>query len=979
MPKIKAGEKMSINAGSVYSELILDGAKYFAVLEKADKHMKSFENTLKTAGEKMESAGENLSKYVTAPIVALGAVSAKTAIDFESAFAGVRKTVDASEEDFTRLESGIRGMAKEIPASATAIAGVAEAAGQLGIETDNILGFTRVMIDLGEATNLSADEASTSFARFANIVGMSQQDFDRLGSVVVDLGNNLATTEAEIVNMAMRLAGAGAQIGLTEAQIMAFSGALSSVGIEAEAGGSAFSKVMIQMQLATETGLEGMKELEQLAIASGISIEGLQSAVRNGGNELKAVAGAMGMTNKELRSAYDEATKAKGSLEDFANVAGMSGEQFVKAFKEDAAGAIIAFIQGLANAEAQGVSAIKVLDDMDIKEVRLRDSLLRAAGASGVFNESLAIGAKAWEENNALTKEAEQRYETTASKIEIAKNYLTDAGITIGEIVVPHLVSLAEKVKNVADWFSNLNPKTQESIVKMAGLAAAAGPVLLVGGKLANGIGNIIGLYGKLSAATTLAQTATTGISTAASVAGGTAGLGGLAAGLGSAAVAAAPFVAAGVAVAGVGYLVHKGMSQEAVPAIDLFADKVEYVESRVGEYAYATAQSMETVVTTISESTKEAVSAYLELEESVTNTLDDIYINSTTITEQMKNELSEKYGEMANQINETLSSKRDEDIANLQEFFNESKAISETEESEILSNTEKYYSDKQKTVEEYEQEIVNIIQNASDEKRELTNEERSEINRIQEEMKTEAIKILSENEVEAGVILQRMKDYDERITAEQASDHIKKLNESRDKAVATANDEYEKRIATIIQMRDEAKVISSEQADKLLEDAKRQRDGIIEKAEDTRLGAIDKMREMNSDLETQVDTSTGKILTWWDKLKRWWSGWKPESKSFSYSTSETSRVGNNAHGTNYWRGGLTWVGEQGPELIELPRASKVHSNQKSMEMMTGQGDITNSFTVHAVIREESDIKKVAQELYRLQKGDERTRGTIFA
>lgn len=88
------------------------------------------------------------------------------------------------------LRVSIREMAKEIPASTTEIAAVAEAAGQLGIETESIEEFTRTMIDLGEATNLSADQAATEFARFANIVGMSQDDFDKLGSSVVALGKS---------------------------------------------------------------------------------------------------------------------------------------------------------------------------------------------------------------------------------------------------------------------------------------------------------------------------------------------------------------------------------------------------------------------------------------------------------------------------------------------------------------------------------------------------------------------------------------------------------------------------------------------------------------------------------------------------------------------------------------------------------------------------------------------------------------------
>src|SRR5690606_31115820 len=143
--------------------------------------------------------GKNYTMKVTAPIVAGGTAAFKAAMDYESAFAGVRKTVDATEEELAQLSKGIREMAKELPASATEIAAVAEAAGQLGIETENILEFTRTMIDLGEATNLTAEQAATQFARFANIVGMSQKDFDRLGSTVVALGkNNCPVTEKSV-------------------------------------------------------------------------------------------------------------------------------------------------------------------------------------------------------------------------------------------------------------------------------------------------------------------------------------------------------------------------------------------------------------------------------------------------------------------------------------------------------------------------------------------------------------------------------------------------------------------------------------------------------------------------------------------------------------------------------------------------------------------------------------------------------------
>lgn len=415
------------------------------------KNLNGIGSSFSKVGDKLTDIGKSMSLKVTTPIVAAGTAAAKVAIDWESAFAGVKKTVDGTTEQIAELEQGIRNMSKELPSSAEDIAGVAEAAGQLGIQTDNILGFTKVIVDLGNATNLTGEEGASQLAKFANITGMAQTEFDRLGSTIVTLGNNSATTEADIVEMAMRLAGAGTQVGMTEANIVSLAAALSSVGIEAEAGGSAFSKVMVSMQLAVETGND--------------------------------------------------------SLKDFASVAGMTTTQFSKAFKEDATGALISFIQGLSRAEEQGSSSIKVLDDMGITEVRLRDSLLRASSASDLFNETIALGSEAWEENTALTNEANQRYETTASKMTIAKNKLADVGIQIGGILIPHVINLLDKISNLATWFGNLSPTTQKVILVIGGLVAAIGPLLVIGGAIASGIGSLLTLFGTISGAIAVVTT----------------------------------------------------------------------------------------------------------------------------------------------------------------------------------------------------------------------------------------------------------------------------------------------------------------------------------------------------------------------------------------------------------------------------------------------------------------------------------------
>lgn len=129
--------------------------------------------------------------------------------EFESAFAGVKKTVNASDEELKNMRDDIRQMAKEMPSSAAELSAIAESAGQLGIQTDNITEFTKTMANMAVATNLTSEDAAVNFAKFANITGMAQDNFDELGSSVVDLGNNLATNEADIVSMGMRIAAAG--------------------------------------------------------------------------------------------------------------------------------------------------------------------------------------------------------------------------------------------------------------------------------------------------------------------------------------------------------------------------------------------------------------------------------------------------------------------------------------------------------------------------------------------------------------------------------------------------------------------------------------------------------------------------------------------------------------------------------------------------------------------------------------------------
>lgn len=432
-------------------------ATEMSVFTRMGSAMTNFGNTLQAVGGKMTGLGNTMTVGVTAPIVAgVGAV-VKSAMSWESAFAGVKKTNDEVVDSngnvvysYADLESGLRGLTAQLPASHEEIAGVAEAAGQLGIKSQDVVSFTKTMIDMGESTNLSAEDAASAIAKIANITGLTSDEYQRFGSSVVALGNNFATTESDIVSMANRLAASGTLAGLTNQEILGLATAMSSVGIEAEAGGTAMTQ----------------------------TLSAIESAVAAGGEDLQK----------------------------FATVAGESAQEFADKWKNHPIEAIQDFIRGLGKLDEKGESATMVLDDMQLSGVRQSNMLKSLALAADTMTGAVDLSNKAWSENTALTNEASTRYETTESKLKMLKNQVVDMAIDFGGPFVDALKNgleaskpLIQTLSDMAKKFNELSPAQQQHIMKWLAISAAAGPVLSILGKLTTGLGSMFKVFGSVN------------------------------------------------------------------------------------------------------------------------------------------------------------------------------------------------------------------------------------------------------------------------------------------------------------------------------------------------------------------------------------------------------------------------------------------------------------------------------------------------
>jgi len=426
--------------------------------------------SLAAVGQSLQSAGAALTAGLTVPLAAIGGLSLKAAVDFESSFAGIRKTMDLTEEQFAALAETNRELAQQIPVTVNELNRIGELGGQLGIGIDNLVDFEKTVAALAVATNLTADQAALAFAQIANVIQLPQDQISNLAAAVVGLGNSFATQESAIVEFAQRIAGAGQIVGLTAGDIAGIATAFSSLGIEAEAGGSAVQRVLLE----------------------------LNAAAINGGE----------------------------SLQRFADTAGLSIEQFRALFERDAAGAFIAFVDGLAT---QGNRALGTLEELGLSDIRLTRALLSAAGAGDVLNRAIQQGNRDFAEGTAHITEFEKRAETTASDLQEFRNRLNDVAIEFGQSLAPALVDALDAMQPFVDLagaaaraFADL-PGPIQTAALAAGLAGATlGPLLLAIGLAAPGIvttaGAISGLassIGTLNAALAASPLALAGIAAA--------------------------------------------------------------------------------------------------------------------------------------------------------------------------------------------------------------------------------------------------------------------------------------------------------------------------------------------------------------------------------------------------------------------------------------------------------------------------------
>lgn len=409
---------------------------------------------LKDTGKGIKEVGESIDtitkpiQYASTALAAGGVASAKFAIDFEDSFAGVKKTVDATPEQLSKIKQGIIDLSTTgidgrgaIPQTTTELNELAAAGGQLGISQENIIDFTEVMAQMGSATNLVGEEGAATLARFMNVMGTSQGEIRNIGSAIVDLGNNSATTESEIAEMALRMGKYGSSVRMSAADVLGYSAALSSLGIEAQMGGSAIGRTWLSIETAVASGGEGLTK--------------------------------------------------------FAKYSGKSAEEFKEQWNTDSSGAFNGLLKGLQSAENLTVA----LDDLGINNTQDIQAMMALVNGYDLVTESVNRSNTAYQENTALQEEFNAKNETTASKLVNTKNNIIEAARSIGETMLPSIKDASTTVADFAKGLSQMSDEQKRAVVNTGATVIAIGAISKVSAGAIKGVGGIVEAVGNIKKA----------------------------------------------------------------------------------------------------------------------------------------------------------------------------------------------------------------------------------------------------------------------------------------------------------------------------------------------------------------------------------------------------------------------------------------------------------------------------------------------
>jgi len=430
--RLRAVDKMSRSINRVqklFPKLTRSVKRASRASQIFNQHTRRMRDSLNKVGGKLKSFGRSMTFGVTLPLTAAGVAAVKLFGDFQQGARGIEKTTGLSRKSSEALADTFDKLSTRIPVSTMEMLELAKSAGQLGVKgADNIEKFTVTMAKMSRASDVAGEEGAKSIARILTVTGDGIGKVDRFSSALVDLGNNAAAGETEILEVANRVAGQIGRFDVASASVLGISTALRALGKRAESSGSVIGR----------------------------SFDAIDQAIKKGGQTALFLSKLTGIAVDKLKVQFDK----------------------------DAAGVFRRFVVGLSKVEKGEGNLIKTFGVLGLEGIRINDILGTLAKRPEVLAINMDRASKAFRENTALQKEFLTQTQSFNSEMILVVNTLKRLLKLVGRDLAPAVKFFGNILKGIFTFLNN-NPTIRTLVVIFAGFAAILGPVLfLLGGLL---------------------------------------------------------------------------------------------------------------------------------------------------------------------------------------------------------------------------------------------------------------------------------------------------------------------------------------------------------------------------------------------------------------------------------------------------------------------------------------------------------------
>ena len=433
---------MSVDVGSAIGYLDIDISGFLSGLETAlnqtessKNKIESLGNKVSSVGDKFESVGSSLTKNVTTPILGLGTAAVTVTANFESAMSEVSAISGATGKDLDSLSEKAR--------------------------------------EMGASTKFSASEAAEAFQYMA-MAGWKTEDMlsgiEGVLNLAAASGEDLATT-SDIVTDALTA------FGLTADDTAMFADVLAAASSNANTNVAMMGETFkYAAPIAGALGYEVQDTAEAIGLLANSGIKGSQA-----GTTLRAImnklSGEVKICGEQLGEFTVQTTNSDGSMRDFNDILDDCRTAFSQLSESEQASAASALVGQEA---MSGFLALMNAAPQDIEKLR-----------TAIDGASDGMGAAA--------EMAETMQDNLSGQLTILKSSLEELAIAFGELLLPIIKDVVAGIQDLISWLNGLDEGQKKTIVTIAGIVAAVGPVILILGKLISGVGSVITVIGKAS------------------------------------------------------------------------------------------------------------------------------------------------------------------------------------------------------------------------------------------------------------------------------------------------------------------------------------------------------------------------------------------------------------------------------------------------------------------------------------------------